>query len=145
MVLILNPNSPSKTPINLSEFDLFIGNRHLHVKKYLEISLLKIFQSLQTRNPEDLFTFQINHFVYKFSNNMPIEMIVMMLGLSLGGRLVNLLEKEGKVSFTKDEIIALHAKAVAECSEEFASKRKDIEQSEAEEELPLKPLSNIPS
>ena len=72
-------------------------------------------------------------------------MIVMMLGLSLGGRLVNLLEKEGKASFTKDEIIALHAKAVAECSEEFASKRKDIEQSEAEEALPLKPLSNIPS
>lgn len=55
-------------------------------------------------------------------------MIVMMLGLSLGGRLVN-----------------LHAKAVAECSKEFASKGKDIEQSEAEEALPLKPLSNIPS
>lgn len=35
-------------------------------------------------------------------------MIVMMLGLSL--------EKEGKASFTKDEIIVLHAKAVAECS-----------------------------
>lgn len=72
-------------------------------------------------------------------------MIVMMLGLSLGGRLVNLLEKEGKASFTKDEIIAIHAKAVAECSKEFARKREDIEQSEAEEALPLKPLSNIPS
>lgn len=72
-------------------------------------------------------------------------MIVMMLGLSLGGRLVNLLEKEGKESFTKDEIIAIHAKAVAECSKEFACKREDIEQSEAEEALPLKPLSNVPS
>ena len=69
----------------------------------------------------------------------------MMLGLSLGGRLVNLLEKEGKASFTKDEIIALHAKAVADCSIEFASKREDTEQSEAEDALPLKPLSNIPS
>lgn len=59
--------------------------------------------------------------------------------------MLDLLEKEGKASFTKDEIIVLHAKAVAECSKEFASKGKDIEQSEAEEALPLKPLSNIPS
>lgn len=32
MVLILNPKSKDKTTINLSEFDIFIGNRHFYIK-----------------------------------------------------------------------------------------------------------------
>lgn len=54
MVLILNPNSPSKTPINLSEFDLFIGNRHLHVKEVsgdLVIENIPIISNSKSRRP----------------------------------------------------------------------------------------------
>ena len=32
MVLILNPNTKEATTLNLSEFQLFIGNRHLSIK-----------------------------------------------------------------------------------------------------------------
>lgn len=106
---------------------------------------MKTFQSFQIRNPEDRFIFQINLFVYKYLNNMPIEMLVMMLGISLGSRFSELLEKEGKTAFSKEEIIMLHAKAVAQCSEEFAEKRREVEQKDAEEKLPMKPATNIPS
>lgn len=32
MVLILNPNTKEATTLNLSEFQLFVGNRHLSIK-----------------------------------------------------------------------------------------------------------------
>lgn len=54
MVLILNPNTKEATTTNLSEFQLFIGNRHLSIKDFsgdLIIENLPINENRNSRKP----------------------------------------------------------------------------------------------
>ena len=54
MVLILNPNTKEATTINLSEFQLFIGNRHLSIKDLsgdLTIENIPINENRKSRKP----------------------------------------------------------------------------------------------
>lgn len=45
---------------------------------------------------------------------MSTEMIIMMIGLGLGGHFQKALDESGKETFTKDEIIPIHAKALTD-------------------------------
>lgn len=63
MVLILNPNTKEATTINLSEFQLFIGNRHLSIKDLsgdLAIKNIPINENRNSRKP-----FQVSIQSYK--------------------------------------------------------------------------------
>lgn len=54
MVLILNPNTKEVTTLNLSEFQLFIGNRHLSVRDLsgdLSIENIPINENRSSRKP----------------------------------------------------------------------------------------------
>lgn len=54
MVLILNPNTKEATTTNLSEFQLFIGNRHLSIKDLsgdLAIENIPINENRKSRKP----------------------------------------------------------------------------------------------
>nr|DAV54082.1 MAG TPA: hypothetical protein [Caudoviricetes sp.] len=54
MVLILNPNTKEATTLNLSEFQLFIGNRHLSIKDLsgdLTIENIPINENRKSRKP----------------------------------------------------------------------------------------------
>lgn len=54
MVLILNPNTKEATTLNLSEFQLFIGNRHLSIKDLsgdLAIENIPINENRKSRKP----------------------------------------------------------------------------------------------
>ena len=54
MVLILNPNTKEVTTLNLSEFQLFIGNRHLSIKDLsgdLTIENIPINENRKSRKP----------------------------------------------------------------------------------------------
>lgn len=54
MVLILNPNTKEATTLNLSEFQLFIGNRHLSIKDLsgdLVIENIPINENRKSRKP----------------------------------------------------------------------------------------------
>lgn len=54
MVLILNPNTKEATTLNLSEFQLFIGNRHLSIKDLsgdLTIENIPINENRSSRKP----------------------------------------------------------------------------------------------
>lgn len=54
---------------------------------------------------------------------MPIEAIIMMIGM--GGHFNKALEESGKETFTKEDLIPIHAKAVMEFCESFAAKKKE--------------------
>ena len=54
MVLILNPNTKEATTLNLSEFQLFVGNRHLSIKDLsgdLVIENIPINENRNSRKP----------------------------------------------------------------------------------------------
>lgn len=54
MVLILNPNTKEATTLNLSEFQLFIGDRHLSIKDLsgdLTIENIPINENRKSRKP----------------------------------------------------------------------------------------------
>ena len=54
MVLILNPNTKDATTLNLSEFQLFVGNRHFSIKDLsgdLVIENLPINENIKSRKP----------------------------------------------------------------------------------------------
>lgn len=54
MVLILNPNTKEATTLNLSEFQLFIGNRHLSIKDLsgdLTIENIPINENRKSKKP----------------------------------------------------------------------------------------------
>lgn len=46
----------------------------------------------------------------------------MMIGMGLGGHFNKALEESGKETFTKEDLILIHAKAVMEFCESFAAK-----------------------
>lgn len=66
---------------------------------------------------------------------MPIEVIIMMIGMGLGGHFNKALEESGKETFTKEDLIPIHAKAVMEFCESFTAKKKEGEQKAKEDEL----------
>ena len=66
---------------------------------------------------------------------MSTEMIIMMIGLGLGGHFQKALDESGKETFTKDEIIPIHAKALTDFCESFSKKKKEEEQKNKEVEL----------
>lgn len=54
MVLILNPNTKEATTLNLSEFQLFVGNRHFSIKDLsgdLVIENIPINENIKSRKP----------------------------------------------------------------------------------------------
>lgn len=66
---------------------------------------------------------------------MSTEMIIMMIGLGLGGHLQKALDESGKETFTKDDIIPIHTKALTDFCENFSEKKKEKEQKNKEAEL----------
>ena len=58
-----------------------------------------------------------------------------MIGLGLGGHFQKALDESGKETFTKDEIIHIHAKALTDFCEKFSEKKKEEEQKNKEAEL----------
>lgn len=56
------------------------------------------------------------------------EMIIMMIGLGLGGHFQKALDESGKETFTKDEIIPIHTKALMDFYENFSEKKKEEKQ-----------------
>lgn len=66
---------------------------------------------------------------------MPVEMIIMMIGLGLGGHFQKALDESGKETFTKDDLIPIHAKALADFCASFSEKKKEEEQKNKETEL----------
>ena len=55
---------------------------------------------------------------------MSTEMIIMMIGLGLGGHFQKALDESGKETFTKDDIIPIHAKALTDFCESFSKKEE---------------------
>lgn len=74
---------------------------------------------------------------------MPTEMIIMMIGLGLGGHFQKALDESGKETFTKDDIIPIHAKALTDFCESFSEKKKEEKQKNKEAELGILPKSGI--
>lgn len=66
---------------------------------------------------------------------MSTEMIIMMIGLGLGSHFHKALDESGKETFTKDDIIPIHAKALTDFCESFSKKKKEEEQKNKEAEL----------
>lgn len=66
---------------------------------------------------------------------MSTEMIIMMIGLGLGSHFHEALDESGKETFTKDDIIPIHAKALTDFCESFSKKKKEEEQKNKEAEL----------
>lgn len=66
---------------------------------------------------------------------MSTEMIIIMIGLGLGGHFQKALDESGKETFTKDDIIPIHAKALTDFCESFSKKKKEEEQKNKEVEL----------
>lgn len=66
---------------------------------------------------------------------MSTEMIIMMIGLGLGSYFHKALDESGKETFTKDDIIPIHAKALTDFCENFSKKKKEEEQKNKEAEL----------
>lgn len=64
---------------------------------------------------------------------MPIEVIIMMIGIGLGGHFNKALEESGKETFTKEDLIPIHAKAVMEFCEILAAEKKEGEQKAKED------------
>lgn len=74
---------------------------------------------------------------------MSTEMIIMMIGIGLGGHFQKALDESGKETFTKDEIIPIHTKALTDFCENFSEKKKEEEQKNKEAELGILPKSGI--
>lgn len=70
---------------------------------------------------------------------MSTEMIIMMIGLGLGSYFHKALDESGKETFTKDDIIPIHAKALTDFCESFSKKKKEAELAE----LGILPKSGI--
>ncbi len=71
---------------------------------------------------------------------MSTEMIIMMIGLGLGSHFHKALDESGKETFTKDDIIPIHAKALTDFCESFSEqKNKEAELAE----LGILPKSGI--
>ena len=51
-----------------------------------------------------------------------------MIGMGLGGHFNKALEESGKETFTKEDLIPIHAKAVMEFCESFAAKKKEAKE-----------------
>jgi hypothetical protein len=66
---------------------------------------------------------------------MSTEMIIMMIGLGLGGHFQKALDESGKETFTKDDIILIHTKALTDFCENFSEKKKEEKQKNKEAEL----------
>ena len=66
---------------------------------------------------------------------MSTEMIIMVIGLELGSHFQKALDESGKETFTKDDIIPIHAKALTDFCESFSKKKKEEEQKNKEAEL----------
>lgn len=66
---------------------------------------------------------------------MPVEMIIMMIGLGLGGHFQKALDESGKETFTKDDLIPIHTKALTDFCASFSEKKKETEQKNKEAEL----------
>ena len=68
MVLILTPNTKEAPTTNLSEFQLFIGNRHLSIKDFsgdLVIENLPINENRNSRKPFHVSTQQYKLQIFK--------------------------------------------------------------------------------
>lgn len=70
--------------------------------------------------------------------------MIMLVGIAIGSHFTKVLEDSDKQSFTKEEIIKLHAEAVMKASEELSERKEKREQKEKDKEYP-KPMSDIPS
>lgn len=70
---------------------------------------------------------------------MSTEMIIMVIGLGLGSHFQKALDESGKETFTKDDIIPIHAKALTDFCESFSKKKKEAELAE----LGILPKSGI--
>lgn len=66
---------------------------------------------------------------------MSTEMIIMMIGLGLGDHFQKALDGSGKETFTKDDIIPIHIKALMDFCEDFSKKKKEEKQKNKEAEL----------
>lgn len=62
-------------------------------------------------------------------------MIIMMIGLGMGGHSQKALDESGKETFTREELIPIHAKALADFCASFSESKKKEEQKKKEEEL----------
>lgn len=56
---------------------------------------------------------------------MSTEMIIMVIGLGLGSHFQKALDESGKETFTKDDIIPIHAKAFTDFCESFSKKKQN--------------------
>lgn len=70
---------------------------------------------------------------------MSTEMIIMVIRLGLGSHFQKALDESGKETFTKDDIIPIHAKALTDFCESFSKKKKEEELAE----LGILPKSGI--
>lgn len=70
---------------------------------------------------------------------MSTEMIIMVIGIGLGSHFQKALDESGKETFTKDDIILIHTKALADFCESFSKKKKEEELAE----LGILPKSGI--
>ena len=66
---------------------------------------------------------------------MSTEMIIMLIGLGLGGHFQKALDESGKETFTKEDLIPIHANAIASFCADFQDKKKEKEQKSKEAEL----------
>lgn len=66
---------------------------------------------------------------------MPVEMIIMLVGLGLGGHFGKALEDSGKENFTKDEILSIHASSIVKFCEDLKKKQQEEQQKAKEAEL----------
>lgn len=66
---------------------------------------------------------------------MPVEMIIMLVGLGLGGHFGKALEDSGKETFTKDEILSIHAVSIAKFCGDLKKKQQEEQQKSKEAEL----------
>lgn len=73
---------------------------------------------------------------------MPVEMIIMMIGLGLGGHFQKALDESGKETFTKDDLIPIHTKVLADFCASFSEKKKENKEAELAE-LGIFPKSGI--
>lgn len=73
---------------------------------------------------------------------MSTEMIIMMIGLGLGGHFQKALDESGKETFTKDDIIPIHTKALMDFCEDFSEEKQKNKEAELAE-LEILPKSGI--
>lgn len=66
---------------------------------------------------------------------MSTEMIIMLIGIGLGDHFQKALDESGKETFTKDDIIPIHTKALMDFCENFSEKKKEEKQKNKEAEL----------